>query len=329
MIKKLYCIKCDKITSCTLKEEKTKKIIDGIEIEFKEKKYICNDCHEEVYDSELFDYNVHVANDELRKQTGLIRKEEIKQIVDKYNIGNKALSLVLGFGEIQIDRYLKSSNPSKDHSDILKSVLNNPFIFELYLLNNKDKISSNVFKKSLGKTKQLELIHEHSKLYIVGQYILEKYEDITNMSIQKILYFINGFAPIFIKHKLFDELPEAWVHGPVYKDIYDAFSYYTKDNINIEEILKDNISLLSVEEIEYLDKIIPYFARYSGSTLRNISHLTEPWKKAREGLNEEDYTNRIIENNDIQKYFKDVSKKYKFNEIVDVKKYVDDLVDKI
>ena len=54
----------------------------------------------------------------------IITIEEILEILEKYNIGKKPLSLVLGWGEVTIIRYLDGSIPDKLHSDVLFSIKN-------------------------------------------------------------------------------------------------------------------------------------------------------------------------------------------------------------
>ncbi len=304
------------------------RIIDGIRIKYKYKKLFCKKCNKEIYDKDVFTENIIKANDELRKQTGLIRTEEIIDITNKYKIGNKSLSLVLGFGEIQIDRYLKSGNPSKEHSDILKSVYKNPFMYEMYLLDNKDKISENVFKKSLSATKQIELIDDNSKLYNTVEYIISKTEDITNMSIQKILYFINGFSKKFLGYKLFEDNCEAWVHGPVYRDLYDALCVFYRNIIDYKEIIQTNDFNLTDEEKKYIDGLLPFFENYSGSALRNMTHLTDPWIKSRIGLSDDEPSERIIDDKDIDNYFNKIEKEYNIKTIEDVGIYIKDLFEK-
>ncbi len=329
MKKKVYCLTCDEIRNCELKEEKVTKSIDCNVITYKEKKYICPICGEAGYDAETFDENVHDANDELRKITGLIRKCEIEEILSKYSVSQKNLSKILGFGEIQISRYLKSGNPSREHSDKLKSIKDNPFVYEGYVLDAKNSIDEKVFKKQIGKIRQLELTSEHSKIYNIGLYLIESLGDITNLSLQKILYFLNGFSPLLLGHNLFSDTAQAWPHGPVYAKMYDAFSYYVRDNINISEVLKDREFDLTNEEKEYIDEVSKYFSCYGGSKLRNMSHQTEPWINARLGLEENEPSNRIIDEKDITGYFKEMVKKYNIKSYEDIGKYAIDLFNKV
>lgn len=325
--KELTCYSCGKTGVCEYKEEIKKDRISGIEIEYLEKYYECPNCGNKM-DDDMYDFNVASANDALRKKTGLIRVCEIEEIIDKYDISQKNLSVVLGFGEIQISRYLKSGNPNKKHSDILKSIKDNPFIFEGYLLNAKEILDEKAYKKSMSKVKQLELTNDHSKLYNIGTYIIDSNDEISGMPLQKILYFINGFSKKLLGHYLFNDQAQAWIHGPVYVELYDAFAPFTNNPIDGKKLLKDKEFDLTEEEKDYIDKVSIYFSCYSGSKLRNMSHMTDPWINARKGLKDAEYSDRIISQEDITKYFNKIVKEYNIEEFEDIEKYAKDLFDK-
>lgn len=322
-----FCGHCFKEVKCTYNERIKEFEYNNKKFKFLEKYYICNECNEEFYD-DLNDYNVVTANNEMRKAYGTITISEIEEIMEKYNIGKKPLSLILGLGEITITRYLDGQNPTKENSELLKNIKDNPCLYELYLLGNKDKITEVAFKKSLGKTKQLQMNKEHSKLYDSALYIVKRLEDTTPLALQKILYFAQCFSNKFMNKTLFVMPAEAWIHGPVYRDIYDCFSYYKNNAINYSELLSEHEFSLDTEEKEYLDSIIKYFGCYSARVLREMTHLTKPWQMAREGLKDDESSNRIIELKDVNFYVDEISKEYNINKIDDLKQYSTDLFEK-
>ena len=326
-MKKEFCEFCMKDTECKYNERIKEEVIDNDRIKYLEKYYICSECNNELY-GDLLDDNIIAANNELRKIHNIITIDEIKEIIDKYHIGKKPLSLILGLGEVNIIRYLNGANPTREISDLLKNILNNPFLFELFLNANKDKISNASYKKSLGKTKQLELINENSKLYNVTLYIINKLIEIDQLSVQKILFFANGFSKIFLGNNLFLDCPEAWVHGPVYKEIYDSLSYYKSDKIDYNELLSDREFELSDEEKKYIDVILESFGSYSGSILREMTHLTSPWINARDGLDIDEISSRKIDLDDMNDYFKEVYDEYKMHDLTDILKYSEKLFKK-
>lgn len=315
-----YCDYCLKEVNCEYKESNKIDIINGTEINYLEKYYVCSKCGNEFYD-DLYNYNVKTVNNKLREKSGLITNNEIEEIMKKYSIGKKPLSIVLGLGEITITRYLSGQNPTKDNSFLLKNILNNPFLYEMYLMANKDKISSVAYKKSMGKAKQEELSHNNSKLYNIALYILEREKEVDALSLQKLLFFSCGFSKIFTSIELNCDDCEAWIYGPVYRDIYEAFSYYGYNKINYDELVKSREVALSCEEKKYIDSIIDAFGFFSGSILREMTHMTSPWINARKGLKEDSFSNRIIESDSIEKYFKKISIDYDIKTYEDIRKY--------
>lgn len=66
--------------------------------------------------------------------------------MELYNIGKAPLSIVLGFGEITITRYLLGQVPSKEYSNIIRNALSSPVYMEQKLLENKDRVALAAFK---------------------------------------------------------------------------------------------------------------------------------------------------------------------------------------
>lgn len=153
---KKICEYCLREVECIYKERiKDIKYHNKI-IKFIEKYYICCECNNIFY-NELYDDNILRVNDEIRKITGLIRAVDINKILDKYNIGQKSLSLILGIDETTFARYLDGQNPTRYDSELLKNILNNPWYYEELLIINKYKISFFEYNKSLECTR-IEII---------------------------------------------------------------------------------------------------------------------------------------------------------------------------
>ena len=108
----------------------------------------------------------------------------------------------------------------------------------------------------------------------IGKYFLSKNRELTDIQIQKLTYY--AYAWYMIKHegsKIFDESPEAWVHGPVFRSLYDAMKKSSFYEVN-DEIDVGN-------EKEFLDIIYKIYSKYSGNELEAMTHSEKPWKDAR------------------------------------------------
>ena len=278
----------------------------------------------------LYDQNMLEYSEKIKEINGIITIKEIEEILKKYAIGKKPLSLVLGWGETTIIRYLEGNTPEKAYSDILKKVLDDPNTMHEYLEKNKDLITSVAYKRTLGKIMELKLIEDQSKIYLISKHIIARMEDITPLALQKILYYIQGFSTYFFDRPIFNDNAEAWVHGPVYREIYDRFSYYRYNPISKNEFESYNeIDSLNAKEIKLIDSVINNFGVYSGKTLEKMTHTTIPWEEGRKELSEEEYSSNIIDIDTMKDYFTNIGKKYKMKSVSDISKYVSSIFKEI
>lgn len=199
------------------------------------------------------------------------------------------------------------------------------FLLELYLYANRDKISDVAFKRTLGKVAQLQLVDNCSKLYQCTLYILKQSVDLTPLSLQKLLCFIQGFSTQLLDSMLFDTHTEAWIYGPVYTEIYNCFACYKNNNIDYSEIFSSFQLELNDSEKELIDSVINSFGCYSGSMLVEMSYFTNPWVKAREGLEDSQYTSSEINYEELIEYFKNICQKYDIKDFAGISKYAEDL----
>ncbi|PGQ52659.1 Panacea domain-containing protein [Bacillus cereus] len=138
--------------------------------------------------------------------------------------------------------------------------------------------------------------------YLINQSRPGTQENITNLKLQKLLYYAQGFCLAIKEKALFEEDIEAWVHGPVVPEVYSEFKGYTYNDI--DGIYDENEIVLTKEEIDLLDNMWKIFQSYSGKVLEEMTHNEEPWINARNGLGVLDYSNHVIEKTIIQQYFK-------------------------
>jgi uncharacterized phage-associated protein len=131
-------------------------------------------------------------------------------------------------------------------------------------------------------------------------------ENITNLKLQKLLYFAQGY---YLKENgrdnpLFEEKIEAWAHGPVVPRVYRNYSNYKFMEISkqgTEDINKD----IDPDYSKFLDKVWEHFKSYNGKELENMTHEEGPWKVIRGELPSFISTNTTIEKKDIYDFFKD------------------------
>ncbi len=306
-MKKRYCIHCNQEVSYNVVEKMTTKIIRGKNVSYMSKSAICPNCSKEIYVPEISDRNLERKIAAYKKNEDIISVSEINTILEMYRIGKRPLSKMLGFGEITITRFLNGKVPSKKSSDILKNVLISTEKMREYAQNNTDETLNSACLKVLEAIDGIEHLKNAPKIERIAQYFLIHLEGTTNMCLNKLLHFSQVFNFMIYGEPLFLCESEAWVHGPVYRTIYQK--YKRCNNCAISPIIKDDKILnLTQKETKILDEIIVHFGCYSAITLRNMTHVENIWRDAREGLAENQISNNPIKLSDVGIYAQELKK---------------------
>lgn len=290
--------------------------------EYKGKRAICEKCGSEVYVAEIEDYNLKALYDAYRKKNSIISLEKILKIPEKYGIGKRPLSLLLGWGEMTFSRYCDGDMPSKQYSDMLQKIYDEPTFYCSILESNKDNLkSSTAYEKSKRVTEELLGAKNTplTKIDIVIDYLLCKCEDITPLALQKALYYIQGFYYAFKDEFIFKEDCEAWAHGPVYPNIYHIYSSYRFDPIEGGGTCDE--SALPIYEKAIIDSVIKNFCCYSGKTLEGFTHSEAPWLKTRGDIPITAVSNRTIHKKEIGEYFKTIKEHFEMINPADIENY--------
>ncbi|MBP5406079.1 DUF4065 domain-containing protein [bacterium] len=285
----------------------------------------CADCGSFIFVPEVNDMNLKALYDVYREKNGIVPLETILAIPEKYDIGKRPLSLMLGWGEQTFTRYCDGDMPTKQYSDILIRIYSDPAYF-LELLNaGREKLTSRSYEKSKKAVDALlkSRMPAKSKIEIVIKYVLNQCEDITPLALQKALYYIQGFYCAFYGTFLFQDDCQAWVHGPVYKDIYLRYKNYRFDPIGKSENF--DVSVFSSGEKAICDSVIQNICCYSGKVLERFTHNETPWLAARCNLPVVIPSDRIIEKSLIKEYFDAVKHKYNMVNPSDIKSYAEDM----
>lgn len=134
--------------------------------------------------------------------------------------------------------------------------------------------------------------------YVIS-YCKEKDYLMTNLKLQKVLYFIQAEFLVSAEFPCFEEEIEAWDFGPVIPEVYHKYKFF--GNSNIPTFYHGNIKLLSDNDMERINEMIDECNQYSASDLTRITLNQKPWKTAyyRLGL----YKRNKIDKTSILDYF--------------------------
>lgn len=143
----------------------------------------------------------------------------------------------------------------------------------------------------------------------LAEYILQKYGPMSQLKLQKLLYYCEGYHLAYFDSSVVNEEFEAWMHGPVcpaifhkYKDqslIYSDFRYTGSGDP--EAALRQS---LASEQFDYLNSILSELSTWTGPELEASTHMEKPWLEARVGFGEADRCNVIIKKSTMKDYYK-------------------------
>jgi len=100
---------------------------------------------------------------------------------------------------------------------------------------------------------------------------------LSNLKLQKLAYYAQGFHLALFDKPLFPESIQAWTHGPVVPDLYHRFKEYGSGAIPVQTFdpssMDDCVRSL-------LDEVYSVYGQYSAWKLRNLTHDEPTWVDA-------------------------------------------------
>jgi uncharacterized phage-associated protein len=144
---------------------------------------------------------------------------------------------------------------------------------------------------------------------IAKYFLAMTFEDgelITNLKMQKIVYYAYAWALAKDGTRLFDERIEAWVNGPVVRSLYQDLKPFGSGPIAEAWLLENGtfdvegfMEKLTPQVKETLREVYEKYMTMTAFELVQITHSEAPWRNAREGLGPSDQSGKPIDDNDI------------------------------
>ncbi len=142
----------------------------------------------------------------------------------------------------------------------------------------------------------------------VAQYFINhsyngELDDVTNLKLQKLLYYAQGYSLALLDRPLFDEDIEHWEHGTVVPCVYHEYKQYT--NQIIPSNPKFDMTIFSTNSKKILEMVCYRYAKYSAWALRNMTHKETPWLESK--------PKQVISKESIKEFFSIKLKYEEFN----------------
>ncbi|MGJ5815799.1 Panacea domain-containing protein [Paludibaculum fermentans] len=111
--------------------------------------------------------------------------------------------------------------------------------------------------------------------FFLSQVDPEAGELMSNLKLQKLVYYAQGLHLAITGIPLFNEPIEAWAHGPVVPELYRRFKSYGAGAIT--ESPEVDLEKFSDQTIELLLEVYQVYGQFSAFKLRNMTHEEPPW----------------------------------------------------
>ena len=197
----VYCPYCKKEVEYKI-EKRDVKEFRGIEINSYENVAVCKECHQDLYVNEIEEKNNQRIYELYREKANIIKPQDIVQLREKYDISQRELTAILGFGKMTINRYERGGVPTKSQSDYIKLLIENDNKFvekvkEAYKNGNiNEKTYGKIVSEELNINISKEEVQDNIRKYL--KYVLSRNPDIYNgykdLDIEKIENIISYIA---------------------------------------------------------------------------------------------------------------------------------------
>ena len=121
---------------------------------------------------------------------------------------------------------------------------------------------------------------------------------ISNLKLQKLVYYAQAWYLAIYKKPLFDEDFQAWVHGPVIPELYNRYRQYGWRPI--QEEVEPN---LPEEVLAFLSEVADEYFACDAYELEQMTHLEDPWNRARGNLPPDAPSNEIVFKEWMKEYY--------------------------
>lgn len=180
---KVYCPYCKKEVEYKIEKRELKEF-RGIEVNTFENVAICNECNQDLYVNKIEDENNERIYKIYREKANIIKAEDIVKLREKYDISQRELTAILGFGKMTINRYERGGLPTKSQSDYIKLLIENEdrFIEKVKEAYENNNITEKTYKKIVSEGQEENIskkrVQENIRRYL--KEVLNRKPDIYN-----------------------------------------------------------------------------------------------------------------------------------------------------
>jgi uncharacterized phage-associated protein len=138
----------------------------------------------------------------------------------------------------------------------------------------------------------------------IAEYVLwtahESGSFISNLKLQKLLYYIQAWHLSVFRRPLFPEKFQAWPHGPAIPEIYRRYKHYGWRNID------EAVDCPSLEPTvtRFIEEVLDEYGPLDARRLESLTHREDPWIEARNGLEDAEPCSNEISEGTMEQYYR-------------------------
>lgn len=129
----------------------------------------------------------------------------------------------------------------------------------------------------------------------------ERGDGVSNLKLQKLLYYAQGWYLALNREPLFDDELQAWMHGPAQRQVCGRFKRWSWNPIEAD--IPD--PKLSDDVADHLIEVYEVYGRFSPWELERMTHSEAPWREARGDLHDSEPSEELISKKSMRRYFSD------------------------
>jgi uncharacterized phage-associated protein len=180
-----------------------------------------------------------------------------------------------------------------------------PFV-NIYIVN-----SAIIFINLYLKLRDMCEANLNKKIAVLdlANFILKNYGPMSQLKLQKLIYYSEGYNLAYTDNPLTEARYEAWLHGPVVREVFNVFrdrSLLHNEITFEDEGNNPNLEFdkLAIEQQELLTDVLEVLSTWTPLQLEDSTHEELPWKEARIGYNPEQYCDVEIKKETMRKFYK-------------------------
>lgn len=318
-----FCPNCGTTRDLRIAERRETYRVRNEPIEVDARVAVCAVCGKDVFDPQLDETTLRAAYAVYRARRGLLQPEEIRALRERYGLSQRALSRLLGWGLITIQRYERGALQDPAHDGILRRLGEPGFVLQA-LERNRNRLSDREYQRIRAAVlrqavqhqdddliraleKRLELRHgeadrgfrpfEFERFANTVLWFAERVPDLFKTKLAKVLW-LADFAH-FHRHRI-SITGLAYARGP-HGPIPDGFKLLLSalEEVGLVDLRATEIASYLGEivvprgeadreefdpaELETLEVVARRYGPSTSKDLSDLSHLEPTWAGRRDG----------------------------------------------